>query len=70
MLSIKVGERIEFGYTNWKGEHAKRAAVVKDIAFGNVEGHEGKQWIMTAFDLDKREDRYFAMKYMHHIKKI
>lgn len=70
MLSINVGDRIEFSYTNWKGEHAKRAAVVKGIAFGNVEWHEGKQWIMTAFDLDKRVDRFFAMKDMSNIKKI
>lgn len=70
MLSINVGDRIEFGYTNWKGEYSKRAAVVKDIAFGNVEWHDGKQWIMTGFDLDKRLDRFFAMKDMHNIKKI
>lgn len=70
MLSISVGDRIEFSYKNQKGEHAKRAAVVKDIAFAYVEWHEGKQWIMTAFDLDKRADRYFAMRDTHNIKKI
>lgn len=70
MLSIGIGERIEFGYTNWKGEYAKRAAVVKEISFGSVEWHEGDQWIMTAFDLDKRMDRFFAMKDMRNIKKI
>lgn len=70
MLQINVGDRIVFSYTNWKGTYSKRCVIVKAISFGSVPYHPGQQWILTAFDSDKREDRYFAMKDMFHIQKI
>lgn len=55
---------ITFLYTNWKGETSQRHVIPKFIEFISTEWHPEPQWIMTAFDLDKKQDRGFAMKDM------
>lgn len=50
-------------YTNWKGIRAIRRVFPQEIYWseGN-EWHPEPQWILRAFDLDKNEQRDFAIK--------
>ena len=49
---------------NWKDEIAVRSVYGDSIKiyYGNVEWHDGDQWIMEAIDLDKNAVRHFAMR--------
>jgi len=70
MLSIQEGNTISFRYTNWKNETTKRKAVFTNISYGSTEYHPEIQWLLEAYDLDKREKRIFAMKDMNNIELI
>lgn len=59
---------ITFDYVNWKGEKAHRRAIVKGFYYGNTEYHPEAQWLLEAYDLDKDEDRVFAMKDMGNVE--
>jgi len=49
-------------YTNWRGVMAVRRIVPLRMEFENSEWHPETQWVLYALDLDKREERVFAMK--------
>lgn len=49
-------------YKNWKGETDWRWILPLNIYFGKTEWHPEYQWLMEAFDLDKRAPRTFAVK--------
>ncbi|GGW24169.1 hypothetical protein GCM10011452_09550 [Gemmobacter lanyuensis] len=49
-------------YTNWKGETAQRRIIPRRIWWGSTAWHPEPQWILTALDVDKGEDRDFALK--------
>lgn len=49
-------------YTNWKGETAQRRIIPRRIWWGSTEWHPEPQWLLTALDVDKGEDRDFALK--------
>ena len=49
-------------YTNWRGETAYRNIVPGRIRWGSNEWHPGPQWLMDAYDLDKKASRTFAME--------
>lgn len=49
-------------YTNYRGETAERRIIPKKIWFGSTEWHPEEQWLLEALDVDKDEDRNFAMK--------
>jgi predicted DNA-binding transcriptional regulator YafY len=55
---------LTFTYKNWKGEISERRIDVHsiNIYYGEVEWHEGEQWLMEAIDLDKNDFRTFAIK--------
>jgi predicted DNA-binding transcriptional regulator YafY len=53
---------IKICYTNYRGETAIREIVPKSIYFGSTEWHPEPQWLLTAFDVEKKADRDFAMK--------
>ncbi|PWC96909.1 hypothetical protein [Azospirillum sp. TSO5] len=55
---------LEFGYTNWRGEYARRRVQPIRTFFGSTEWHPDPQWLMEATDLDKGEVRAFAVKDM------
>lgn len=58
-----------FRYTNYKGETAYRKVQVNNIFYGTAEPwHPEPQWLMNAVDLDKREDRVFAMRDMKDVQ--
>ncbi len=54
-------EEVDFEYTNWEGRKSLRRARPISIRFGKSEWHPKPQWLMRAFDLDKGEEREFAM---------
>lgn len=55
---------IEFIYKNYKGDVSKRRAVVKGVVWESNQFHSEPQWIMVAHDLDKDQERKFAIKDM------
>ena len=56
-----------FMYTNWKGKRGFREVIPQRIYFGSTEWHKEEQWLMVAYDLDKKAERTFAMKDMENI---
>lgn len=67
MMKLEKGMVIQFEYTNWKGEVGTRKAFVYGVEWGSNEWHKEKQWLLHALDLDKGEERYFAMKDMKNV---
>lgn len=62
-----AGSVIDFEYVNWKGEKGYRRALIKGFYYGNTEYHKENQWLLEAFDVDKKQDRVFAMKDMSNV---
>lgn len=53
---------VVFHYTNYKGENALRRAIPRRVAFESTAWHPEPQWILYAYDIDKRAERGFALK--------
>lgn len=51
-------------YTNYRGETSVRDIVPLGIRFGSNQWHTERQWLLRAFDMDKCEEREFAMRDM------
>ena len=49
-------------YTNWKGETKLRKILPISIEFKSTKWHKNEQWILNALDIDKNEERGFAIK--------
>lgn len=49
-------------YTNYKDITKERKIIPIEIEFKKTPWHQEKQWILTAFDVDKQEERGFALK--------
>jgi len=49
-------------YTNYRGETALRTIVPERMYFGSTEWHPEPQWLLEALDLEKGQNRTFAMK--------
>ncbi len=58
---MKKEQHVEILYTNWKGETRKRTILPISIEFKSTQWHKEQQWILNAFDVEKGEDRCFAM---------
>jgi hypothetical protein len=69
IFEITIGTYLEFDYINWKGVKGHRSAEVQGIYYGSTKFHKEPQWIMEAYDLDKRESRDFAMKDMANVQR-
>ena len=55
-------EAVAILYTNYRGETSVRRIVPKRIWFGKTDWHPEDQWILDAYDLEKKADRGFALK--------
>jgi hypothetical protein len=55
-------------YTNHRGERAIRRIIPVSIRYATSEWHTRPQWLLIAFDLDKRAHRSFALKDVHSWK--
>jgi len=55
---------LKFTYKNWKGEISERRIDTHSIKiyYGEVEWHQGRQWLMSAIDIDKDDFRTFAIR--------
>jgi len=51
-----------FEYKNWRNETGIRTVIPKEIWFGSTEFHKKEQWFLKAIDIDKSEERDFAVK--------
>ena len=49
-------------YTNWRGETTQRTIVPRRVWFGSTDWHPRRQWLLTALDTEKGEERDFALK--------
>ena len=49
-------------YTNYRGETALRTIVPERLFFGSTEWHPEPQWLVEALDVEKGQNRTFAMK--------
>ena len=52
-------------YTNWKGERSLRKVTPKIFYWGSTNYHPEPQWLMNAFDEEKKQDRMFALRDIH-----
>ena len=58
-----LGERsVRFWYTNYRGKRSIRTIVPVTMWWGHTQWHPRRQWLMTAFDLDKRAELTFALE--------
>jgi len=53
---------VDIVYHNWKDETAIRRVTPKVFYWGSTTYHPENQWLMLAFDEDKKQDRVFAMR--------
>lgn len=58
-----------FNYKNWKGIEGKRRVIPLLPVYTSTKYHLEKQWLLIAFDLDKRAIRTFAIKDIEERKK-
>lgn len=56
-----MDKTVHFTYTNWKGETSLRTVVPTFIWYGSTEFHPEPQWLLKAWDVDKKVERDFAM---------
>lgn len=54
-------QELQFQYRNYRGENSERRVIPNKIWFGTTEYHTEPQWLMTAYDIDKRDVRDFAL---------
>ena len=57
-----MNEIVTILYTNWKGETAERDIKPIELWFGATEYHPEEQWLLRALDIEKNDERNFAMK--------
>ncbi len=62
MDDLKKEELVNIVYTNYRGETSVRKIIPKRIWFGSTDWHPDFQWLLDAFDVEKKADRSFAMK--------
>lgn len=58
-------QEVTIDYTNWRGERSMRNIRPLRLVFENNEWHPVTQWILEAIDLDKGEERSFALADIH-----
>ena len=56
------GQDVKIVYTNYKGETRVRHIQPIRIHFASTEWHPEPQWLLEARDLEKQEDRSFAIR--------
>lgn len=57
-----MNNTLKFNYINWKGEESRREVIPLKMHLGTNRWHPEKQWLLTAFDVNKEDVRDFAIK--------
>ncbi len=60
--TTKPPDRARIRYKNWSGIVSWRTILPERILFGSTEWHPEEQWLLQAWDADKNERRFFAMR--------
>jgi predicted DNA-binding transcriptional regulator YafY len=55
-------QTVQIVYTNWKGETGERTIKPIKLWYGATEYHHEAQWLLRALDIEKNDERNFAMK--------
>lgn len=61
-MTSYINTKVTFTYKNHRGVVSVRLVRPIMIAFGSTEYHTEPQWLLLGSDLDRGEDRTFAMK--------
>jgi hypothetical protein len=64
-MADALTKKVRIDYTNYRGERAVREVVPHSIWHGTTDHHPKAQWLMTAWDVDKRALRTFALCDVH-----
>ena len=59
---MELNKKVTILYTNYKGETRYRDIIPKSVEFKATNWHKEEQWILNAYDLEKKDDRGFALK--------
>ena len=60
-MNYNKEEVVSIVYTNYRGETNERKIVPKKLWFGSTEYHKEEQWLLDAYDLNKKAQRTFAI---------
>lgn len=55
-------EVVKILYTNYRGEKTDRKIIPQKLWFGSTQYHKEKQWLLDAYDLNKKAKRTFAIR--------
>lgn len=58
---IRRNRQCTIRYRNWRGVESARDIEPKELRFGSNEWHQDPQWLVDAYDMDKRSFREFAV---------
>lgn len=58
---LRALEPVTFGYVNYRGESATRKAIPLGLRWGNTEWHSTDDWLLRAWDVEKEDEREFAL---------
>lgn len=56
---------VRIDYTNWEGKRAIRRIKPKFIYYGHTKFHLTEQWLLKAYDVDKKDWRRFPLLNIH-----
>ncbi|WP_287310864.1 hypothetical protein [Mesorhizobium sp.] len=62
MSEVEATEPLTFHYKNYRGEHSERRVLPRGFRFGTSEFHPKPQWLLIAYDLDKKALREFSFE--------
>lgn len=57
--------KVTLDYTNYKGERKTYHIIPDKLLFISNKWHPEPQWLLKAWDLNKKDTRFFAMKDIH-----
>lgn len=66
-LALEFRKAVTIDYTNYRGERGLRLVIPAEIWFGKTEYHPLEQWLLKAFDVEKKADRDFALGDIHSL---
>jgi hypothetical protein len=66
-VSFGPDQALTFVYTNHRGETARRRVLPERIWFGSTDWYPAPQWLLEAFDLDRKAIRVFSLTGIEHI---
>ena len=61
-MAKKNNTPLVFKYKNYENKVTVRHVIPEKIYFGKTKWHPKDQWLLGAFDLDKKEKRIFAVE--------